>query len=342
MRNFWVILTLFMSVFFSCIQKPNKETNVVLIRPSIEKLASDIANDNVLKSAGVGYAGLRTAQWGRYGTLNASATDEELKILTDNQNPVVRCYAFQALSHRTNVDLDPILIKHLSDTAQVQTFFGCIKNVEKTGDYFLDVYAPAYADDSSQKLKKHRRKLVDSILLFDKTIRLSAKYNLLGILKPDLRYYNRIKEIAITENNPEATLALAKFRSKADIDIIAKLFNNETTEYYAIYSVREFPELSFYPKLVRVFEKEWAEKLYDYPKWRILYQALARYPTKETLALFERTIQSKDDFRRQTLGADLVIAIKKYPNNVYKRLMEKIRLDNDISLDGTREMSSEE
>jgi len=308
-------------------QKNAGKTCSTLIRPKIGKLVLGISKDNVLKSSGVGEAGIRTEQWMRYEKLNLEATDAELRLLTGNENAVVRCYAFQALSHRPGMDLYSILVKHLSDTVSVETFMGCIKSAEKAGDYFLEVVTPDYIDVSSRKLTKNERKLVDSILLFDKSIKLSAKYGLLRVLKPDLKYYNRIKEIAVVENNPVAVLALAKFNNVDDIDIVKKLFGSEDTEYYGIYAVREFPEATFYPYLNKVFEREWNRKTYDYPKWRILYQALAKYPTKKTLELFEKTVTTDDGFRYQTLGVYLTVAIRKYPNGLYQSLKDRIKLN---------------
>jgi hypothetical protein len=101
------------------------------IRPVIQKIANGIAKDNVLKSAGVGYGGVRTDQWERFEKLKKEATDEELKELTENKNPVVRCYSFQAIATRKSIDVFPILLKHLNDTARIETFQGCI--VSSTG-----------------------------------------------------------------------------------------------------------------------------------------------------------------------------------------------------------------
>jgi hypothetical protein len=297
------------------------------IRPVIQKIANGIAKDNVLKSAGVGYGGVRTDQWERFEKLKKEATDEELKELTENKNPVVRCYSFQAIATRKSIDVFPILLKHLNDTARIETFQGCIVSSQVAGDYFLGVVTPEYIDLDAYKLTSRQRATVDSILLFDKTSKISAKYRLLSDLEPNPSYYNRIKEIATTENNPVAILALARFQNKTDIGIIKSLFDNDKTEYYAAYSSREFSDSSFYPSLTKIFEKEWNERLYDYPKWRILYQALAKYPTRQTYELFKRTTQTKDDFRYQTLGKYLMIAITKYPNEIFESLKAEIKLD---------------
>jgi hypothetical protein len=311
------------------------------VRPEIQKLATDIAKDNVLKSEGVGFAGVRTEQWDRHEKLIKDATNSELLALTDNSNAVVRCYAFQALATRKEVDIFPVLLKHLSDTSNIQTFFGCIRSSQTAGDYFLEVVTPQYIDPEAYRLTPRQRTSIDSILLFDNSIKISAKYALLSNLKPNSNYYLRIREIAVTENHPDAILALARFQNKNDIGIIKTLFANESTEYHAAYSAREFPDSLFYSHLIKIFEKEWNEKYFDYPKWRILYQGLAKYPTPQTYELFERTTKTKDEFRYQTLGKYLTIAITKYPNKIFEPLKEKISLDEFHSNEVKNEMDIE-
>jgi len=56
--------------------------------------------------------------------LSSIASKEELITLTNHPNGVVRCYSFWALSRKPAIDLLPILINHISDTADIQTLFG--------------------------------------------------------------------------------------------------------------------------------------------------------------------------------------------------------------------------
>ncbi len=51
---------------------------------NIEKIADKIAEDNMYKSSGVGFAGVRTKQWGRFEELKKKATNQELIILTSH------------------------------------------------------------------------------------------------------------------------------------------------------------------------------------------------------------------------------------------------------------------
>lgn len=307
----------------------------------INALADSIAKDNVLKSRSVGYGGVRTTQWETFEKLKKHATDEQLVSLIDHKNAVVRCYSFQALAGRKRVDIFPILLKHINDTTKIETFRGCIVSSQTAGDYFLQVVTPQFVDLDVYKLTTSQMETIDSMLLFDKSILISAKYRLLSDIKPNQKYYDRIREIAVTEKSPVAILALARFQNKNDIEIIKTLFKKEETEYYAAYSAREFPNNAFYPYLTKLFEQEWRERLYDYSKWRILYQALAKYPTETTFNLFDRTINTKDTFRYQTLGKYLLIAIKRYPHQVFESLTAKIKLDDYHMNDVNDEMDIE-
>jgi hypothetical protein len=301
---------------------------LVKIRPVIQTIVDSIAKYNQLNGSAVGYAGVRTIQWDRYEKLSKTATLAELRELTHHENAVVRCYAYDALTTRKDTTAFTILLTHLHDTATVSTLIGCVVSGEQVGDYFLNAVILRDSTDTGYKLSSKQKTIIDSVLLFDKHMTLFAKYNLLYDLKPRPEYYGRVKEIAVKEKMPVAIWALAKYKNPNDINIITSAFNDTESEDYAIRSAVLNPDNSFYPVLTKIFEREWSKKLYDYQKWRLLYQALAKYPNgRQTLAFFKRTIQTKDEFRYKTLGADLLIAITKYPDPVFEPLKKHIKLD---------------
>jgi len=336
-RLFFVIILILTSIKITGQPIPTSTP----IRDEIKKITDAMAKYNSVDSRGVGYAGQRTEQYNRYEKLKQDATDAELIALTDNSNPVVRCYAFNALANRKNPNVIPILVRHLKDTAGVNTFFGCIVSTTKVGDYFLNVFNPNPVDMDVDKLADDQMADIQRILIFDKDIKIESKYRLLATTRFPASYHERIREIAMEEKRPEAALALARYRDRNDIDIIKQFFANEKNEYYAIYAVREFPDAAFYFDLTTIFEREWAKKYYDYPKWRILYQALAQYPSQNTCNLFERVTKSDDDFRYRTLGSDLLIAITKFPNSLFEPLKQKIKLDESGMREVKKFMQSE-
>ncbi len=149
------------------------------MRHEIRVLTDSIAKEGILFSDAVGIIGAKTKQWQRFEQLKKSAKTEELTKLTDDSRPVVRCYAFLALTERRKVNIFPTLLKHLYDTAKLTTFYGCIVDSRMAGDYFLDVVTPGYIDKTGYKLTKQQSAVLDSILLADPKIKLAAKSHLL-------------------------------------------------------------------------------------------------------------------------------------------------------------------
>lgn len=309
-------------------QGANVQNKPVIIRPKILKLVGEIAKDSTLKSAYVGYQQIPTKQWDRYEKLNRICTNHELEFLTGNESPVVRSYAFMALSQRPNFNLFSIVSKHLSDTTILHLLTGDIGSREMVGDFYLRVVTTGYLGIKSNKLTVKEKLFIDSVLFFDKNVKLDSKYRVLFQLKPEIKYYERLKELVNKENDLSALEILARFKNPEDIKVIKRAFEKEENEIYGISAVLEFSDSSFFDNLVNVFNEQWAHDHYNYSKWRILYQALAKYPCNKTLELFEKTINTKDQFRYQTLGKLLTIAIIKYPNDLYKTIKDKIKLDN--------------
>lgn len=296
--------------------------------PELKRIVDSIAKGNSVESSHIGEAGSPSEQYAKYEQLKSIATIKQLTMLTDHQNSAVRCYAFQALATNKADNVFNVLLNHLNDTSSVYTLSGCVGGNSFTGDYFIDVVTPNYIDTQLYKLSPNERQTLDSILLYDKSIKLSAKSGLLEKLKPTPENYDRIKELVTIERNESALRVLGKYRKQSDKELIASFFKDEKSQLSALYAVREFPDDYFYPYVKNVFEQEWKQKLYDYGKWRICYQALAKFPKPETLELFDRTTKSKDEFRHETLCSFLLIAITKYPNKLYVPIRAKIRLQD--------------
>lgn len=108
-------------------QEGNLSDREILKAPfTLKTLVADIAKENVLMGGAVGIDGGRSDQFNRFDLLRSNATDQELIALTDDTNAVVRCYAFQALVEKNYIDVFPIVISHLSDTAKIRMLNGCL------------------------------------------------------------------------------------------------------------------------------------------------------------------------------------------------------------------------
>src|SRR6478609_581760 len=298
-------------------------------------IVSALEDGEQVESARLGVAGEPSRQWERYERLKELATVDQLIRLTDYDNAIVRCYAFQALAAKNAVRVFEVLLRHVDDSESVAVQSGCVRMTELTGDYFINVVTRS-ADPGGYHLSTEERERLDGILLNDHSVRLVERAWLLDSLKPKPENYARIRQLASDERNESAVRALARYQRQEDKELIASFFKRETTEVAALYAVREFPDQSFYPLVTKVFEQEWRLTLYDYRKWRLLYQVLAKYPQQPvTLALFDRTVKSGNGFRHETLGGYLLVAITKYPNPVFEPLKSKIVLkdQDDVKRD---------
>lgn len=301
------------------------------IRPEIEKIVKGIAKDNVLKSSGVGIAGAKTDQWDRYISLKTKATNEELINLTDNENGVVRCYSFQALATRKNIDLLPILTKQLTDTTTITTFQGCIISDQMVGDFFIDVVTPNYIDLDAYKLTENERQQIDSILIFDKNIRLSAKSEVLGKLKPKEKYYNRVREIVIEEKNNNGLIALSKFQNQQDKELIIERLNSNKTDiqYYGLQAVIYFPDSSFFSHLKDIHKVEIKKPTgFNYSLIRTLYQAIVQYKNIQSREILEQTLNLTKGSTFQYHSEFIWLALELYPDPIYEGIQGRIKLSD--------------
>jgi len=300
------------------------------IRPEVKSLVDSIAKYDRLDGLYIGYPGIKSKQYDSLNQLTEISTSKELLDLTASKNTTVKCAAFQSLCSKDSVDIIPVVVSHLYDTSLVSIQQGCIGSQQMTGDYFLQTFYFYLAiKDSSYWINIYPSiARADSLLFYDPRIRLAYKEGRIKGINGDTLYYDRIRDIALNERIPVSVLALAKYKRQQDKEIITSYFSEDKTQYYAIWAVREFPDTTFYPLLIKVFEAGWKDKYYDYTKWRILYQALAKYPNAKTIELFDKTINARNKFRRETLGRYLTMAIAKYPNPLFEKYQNKVDIDN--------------
>ncbi|MBI1183267.1 hypothetical protein GC194_03275 [bacterium] len=301
------------------------------VRPEIKRLVDGIAEDNIVKSSAVGIAGSQSDQWNRYISLKEKATNEELIALTDHTNGAVRCYSFQALATRKNINVYSILIRHLYDTALVTIFQGCLLGSETIGDYFLKVVTDPYNDGETCKLNEIERQKVDSILIFDKNIKLSARSDVLKILYPDEKYYKRVREIVTVEKDNYGLIALSRYQNQNDKDIIIErlISNKPKVQYYGLLAVKHFPDSSFFTYIVKIHSVEIEKSTSMYiPLLRILYQAIVQYKNLESRSLLELSLSKESKYASKYHSEYIWLALDLYPDNVYYGIQQKINISS--------------
>jgi hypothetical protein len=297
------------------------------VRSEIDKIANEIAQNNWLISQYV-----ENEQWGRYITLREKATNDELIMLTDHSNGVVRCYSFQALATRKGVDVFSVLIKHLHDSTKIKISEPCLVSRKYVGDYFYEIVTLKYGDIGIYKLTAAERYKIDSILLFDKNIRLSAKLRALKGLEPMENYYGRIREMVLDEKDNDALIALAKYQKQQDKEfIIERLTSNNTDiQCYGLEAVKYFPDSLFFSYLCNIHSIEIKKSTsFNYALIRNLYQAIVQYKNNPSKELLQLTLNTTIDYTLECHSELIWLALEFYPNTIYNSIQSGLKLSEN-------------
>lgn len=261
--------------------------NESALSPEVLAIVSRIAKTNSLMSAHVGIVGKRTKQYDDFEELARIAGHDALVALTDHPNAVVRCYAAWGLIRYRNVDVLPIVLRHLDDTACVRTHSGCIVSTEFVGDVMVDA-ATESRPESPGALDAGQRHMLDSVLMY-RPNRLVARRHVLDRVQPTAEMYPRIRTLAVDEGDPAALVVLAKYRRQEDVPVILsardlKSDNGRNKYYYTFKAIAEFPHPEFLPflesKLNETLGKRWFSA-----EWPTMYAAIAAFRNGEAVRL---------------------------------------------------------
>lgn len=116
----------------------------------IKRVTRKMAYVAVLDCEAVGRAPITTNQYLRFDSLRRQCSTEELGRLVAHKSPVVRSYAFWALSERPEAELFPLLLRHRRDTAEFEQHCGCFGSPTTVVDFMLGCYQKSaqYRSDS--------------------------------------------------------------------------------------------------------------------------------------------------------------------------------------------------
>ncbi len=121
----------------------------VTLRPEIQTLADNLEYGNKIETSTIGFAGLPSPLWADYNLLVEKATHEELLSLLTHKNPVVRCYAFQALVALKDKNVRTIAENFTNDKNSVMIVMGCVISKITVEDFCHDIISiyPKFAID---------------------------------------------------------------------------------------------------------------------------------------------------------------------------------------------------
>lgn len=197
------------------------------------------------------------------------------------------------------------------------------------GDYFLERVTTGNWDSDSYKLNEKERAIVDSVLIFDKTIQLLAKSEILVKIKPDLKYYSRIREIVQFEKNVNGLIALSKYNKPQDKSfIIQKLKSKkDNDQYFGLSAVGSCPDLDFFRYVNKIhYNTLKKNNRGNFTLIRMLYQAIVQYKDINSRNLIELTLHEANDYTFHTHSELIWLALEKYPGQIYEGLLDKVNL----------------
>jgi hypothetical protein len=289
------------------------------ISPQTENIITKLEKEGAVMNSAVGYAGQRPKQYDNFLELQKTATKGELAELTNHPNEVVRCYAFWALLYDSSVDLFPIVIKHLDDTALVTTLFGCIQSSEEVGDFFIHIATPGLVDLDSKKLDSNQYAVLDSILIFTPN-HLEATEGAISNAKLTENLYKKVRELVIKENDQKALVTLAKFEREEDIPIILSK-KSEDDLFFTYKAISEFPHPLFLPFLKESLYETLNDTHYG-TEWGQLYNAIASYKNDTALRLLQVPFtQVKHQEIREYYMQYLFHAVQSFYTSLYDELL---------------------
>lgn len=331
------ILLIILATVSSC-KFDSAETGNKFKNTSKAALIDSLLKFNAYEGRYEGLTDDTTEQWHYFVEFASRYSEKELTALCSHQNPLIRCFAFQALADNCSPNVYSILIEHLSDTTEFERFYGCIGGTDRVTDNFLNAVGYDKKTPTKFNLTNGQINYIDSILLFRDEIMMKSYFSgielrsrryMLERLEPVHHFYKRIREIA-QGGVYEALPLLAKYKNPADTSIfIGYLIDDEfsnrgrTMTIHVREAIRHFPHPSFYPILKKQLVKEvGTNAIWDGIECYPLYVALAQYPNKETRQLFKQVIRDSPESEVRERSKFIYYATNKDTTKIFNGLVK--------------------
>ena len=263
------------------------------IKSSTKKIVDKIEKYNVLDYKHVYEDGRTTEQYKNFIKLREKASIEELLILINYNNTVVKGYASWALADKKYLKLFEILATFLNSNETVPTQKGCIGSQDELANefyyrvYYQRYYSKLSISDSIFFLNQIQK--MDSVILYS-----DKETDLLDIaLKNNNgkeKTYNRIKQLAEKENIM-ALVALAEYKKQVDIPFLAHLGEK------SFLAISHFPNNAFWDELLQYKN---TNKSLEY------FLAISSYKNKPALSLLKEISQNCNSVQINLLDEALV------------------------------------
>lgn len=284
------------------------------LRPSIKILVKKIENYNVLETEHVGEAGITTNQYRNYLKLRKKAYTEELLLLLEHKNAVVKGYATWALVDKKYPNLANIFSKFLITGEMVTTLSGCLGTQQ---DLATELYYRVSYQLFRRKFNtkdslffQNQIQDLDSVILYS-NIETKLFNTALVNNNGNLKNYSRIKELAEKHNSSSTIVALAKYKKQSDIPFIIK------QRRLAFLAISVFPDSLFWDFLMGYKANE---NSLDY------FLAVSSFRNELSLSVLNEIYKSCDSIQIN----DLAMALIKNYSTLYQDLILKIWEEHKI------------
>jgi len=286
---------------------------------------------DIIEHYGGLFSASETSKVGQYYLKFSHAlSTKELVDLTNNWNPATRCYAFFALSKKHSALLDSILLTHLQDTANVFIVLGDVGDHQTVGDFFYNVVTGHLLGGVELNLPEELR--MDSLLLFRPGVLLKEKDHLLKTIPFKESWMPRLREIAVTEKNGMAVVALSKYHDPIAMPLIKKLLNDPSPQLQSLglVAVRNWPDSAFFPSLVKIQETQFGPTpSYNFWQLRVLYQAMVLYKDSVSRELLLLAMKRTKGWKLMYHSFAIWVALHKYPDPIYAPVLRKLKIKSE-------------
>lgn len=231
---------------------------------------SDSLRPALVRALGTGIIGSDPATW----YIRDHATDEELKLLSRSEHPILRTIALREMTTRPSFDHLKVMLQNLDDSAIV---------LDDHGEWGLQLrtVTDVMIEKGKWKTIADRQRLIDEILLHHDNLR-SAYTGLSHIDTPE-KYYPHLKAMVVRDRPydeiEDALYSLAKYRKKEDLSLIKQMLMEHANRWTST----SFGLMEYFP------DSSYIELLTDYFKRR-LYRFICRERSVDAAVNFVQTV----------------------------------------------------
>jgi hypothetical protein len=215
-----------------------------------EQLTDSIVKVNRVESDCVGYGCVVSPQYTRFQKLKKKLSDKELIELSKHKNPTLRTYASLELIQSQKGNVPELLSTELRKNEMVETFEGCIMDVEPVSSIIYHEYWNKIRIEASRKIKGNNyeqdlamqkalatdltMEKLDSIIIYsEKEVYWLLYDRTFENRKHKKSYLPRIEELAFNKNNSYA------------FDYLRKYYSSEYSQELENYLKTDFPKAKF-------------------------------------------------------------------------------------------------